>query len=774
LAFHARSFEDTTWPGPREARSIALCPRVFRATVSRHRRPLHVTNLRDAGDREITMRSGRLCAVSLCALAGLTTLASCQAPGGDRPALTGRAQALAGDGPMLDSFWLNQPEARPDGFGFAETHELGIRFRMTAAGTGGTIRGVRFYHPRPYWGTGRVSLWSDTGQLLAQATGMGLSSPVDEGWYEVQFPAPVPIEPGRTYTASRLANANVGFVYTIPYFTEGRSSGYLEAGPGAGVYGPDGSAPATVYSNANYWVDPVMVVPCATTPPVGPPVTVSLLGDTTTALQTSTDPTPVELGLKFRTNGISSVTGVRFYKSPDNVGTHVATLWDAAGNVLATATFANETASGWQTASFSAPVPVTAGQTYVASYFAPNGNWSYRLGGLGSGMGASTDLLYAPPAGAVDGNGVYRFGGGFPTGSYQGTHYFVDVVVVGSLLGCTHPPAQTGTTNLFGDVTPAVPAYSHDAPVELGLKFRTNGTRSVTGIRFYKGAGNDGPHTGSLWDAAGNLLASATFAGETASGWQTVSFSAPVPVTAGQTYVASYYAPVGHWAYEYEGLASGKGATTDPVYAPSDASAGGNAVYVFGGGFPSESAGGSHYFVDVVVTADGGSPPPPPPPPRTNVFGDVTPTIPAYNHDAPVELGLKFRTNGTRSVTGIRFYKGAGNDGPHTGSLWDAAGNLLAQATFAGETATGWQAVTFTSPVPVTAGQVYVASYYAPVGHWAYEPGGLASPRGATNGPVYAPSSASVGGNAVYVFGGGFPTESSGGSHYFVDVTVTP
>jgi hypothetical protein len=33
-----------------------------------------------------------------------------------------------------------------------------------------------------------------------------------------------------------------------------------------------------------------------------------------------------------------------------------------------------------------------------------------------------------------------------------------------------------------------------------------------------------------------------------------------------------------------------------------DASAGGNAVYVFGDGFPSESSGGSHYFVDVIVT----------------------------------------------------------------------------------------------------------------------------------------------------------------------------
>ena len=40
------------------------------------------------------------------------------------------------------------------------------------------------------------------------------------------------------------------------------------------------------------------------------------------------------------------------------------------------------------------------------------------------------------------------------------------------------------------------------------------------------------------------------FTGESASGWQTVTFAAPVAVTAGTTYVASYYAPVGHYSQE--------------------------------------------------------------------------------------------------------------------------------------------------------------------------------------------------------------------------------
>ena len=46
----------------------------------------------------------------------------------------------------------------------------------------------------------------------------------------------------------------------------------------------------------------------------------------------------------------------------------------------------------------------------------------------------------------------------------------------------------------------------------------------------------------------GTRLAQATFTGETASGWQTVTFASPVQVTPNTTYVASYFAPNGHYA----------------------------------------------------------------------------------------------------------------------------------------------------------------------------------------------------------------------------------
>ncbi|HEV8635795.1 MAG TPA: N,N-dimethylformamidase beta subunit family domain-containing protein, partial [Chloroflexota bacterium] len=79
-----------------------------------------------------------------------------------------------------------------------------------------------------------------------------------------------------------------------------------------------------------------------------------------------------------------------------------------------------------------------------------------------------------------------------------------------------------------GTATPAIANQTDPNAVEVGVKFRANQAGQITGIRFYKGSLNTGTHVGSLWSSTGTLLGRATFAGETASGWQQVSFATPV------------------------------------------------------------------------------------------------------------------------------------------------------------------------------------------------------------------------------------------------------
>ena len=82
---------------------------------------------------------------------------------------------------------------------------------------------------------------------------------------------------------------------------------------------------------------------------------------------------------------------------------------------------------------------------------------------------------------------------------------------------------------------------SENASVELGMKFTSSKRGTITGIRFYKPANASGQHTGSLWTANGTLLGTVTFTYESISGWQTATFSTPIEITAGTTYIASYH-----------------------------------------------------------------------------------------------------------------------------------------------------------------------------------------------------------------------------------------
>jgi hypothetical protein len=163
-------------------------------------------------------------------------------------------------------------------------------------------------------------------------------------------------------------------------------------------------------------------------------------------------------------------------------------------------------------------------------------------------------------------------------------------------------PVLAGGVSFWGDTAvPADPSAKDPRAVELGVKFRAAADGYITGIRFYKGKDNTGTHVGRLWTDTGRLLANATFTNETDSGWQTVYFTRPGPVRAGQTYVASYHAPNGGYARTSEGLTAGLDAGPGRVL--SDAEAGGNGVYRYRpSGFPDQTHRATNYWVDIVFT----------------------------------------------------------------------------------------------------------------------------------------------------------------------------
>jgi hypothetical protein len=121
-------------------------------------------------------------------------------------------------------------------------------------------------------------------------------------------------------------------------------------------------------------------------------------------------------------------------------------------------------------------------------------------------------------------------------------------------------------------------------------------------------------------------------------------------------------------------------------------------------------------------------------------------------------------------ATGVRFYKGSGNTGTHVGHLWSSAGFKLAEVTFTGETASGWQRAIFQTPVAITADTTYIVSYWDPNGRYAMDRPYFAT-SGVARGPLRALRDGEDGPNGVFKSGSSaFPTQTKQSSNYWVDV----
>lgn len=676
--------------------------------------------------------------------------------------------------------------------------ELGVRFTAEADGH---ITGVRFYKGPGNQGTHTGSVWSLDGTRLAQAT---FTSETTSGWQQVDFSTPVPVTAGVTYLASY--HAPVGrYAATSAYFSgKGVDKPPLHAPPDAvgarnGIYSYGPSSFPVNGNGSNYWVDVVFVPLPDTTPPVVVSTTPSQ-GATSVA--------------------ISSTVRAAFNEDivPDSASLAVS---GPDGEVLGSVSYDAATRSAVLTPSSA----LSASTTYRATV-----NGAVDVAGNTMAAPVSWDFTTA---------------------------------------GVEACPCSIWSA----DAVPTVPAASEARRIEVGVKFRTDAPGWITGVRFYKGPGNTGVHTGSLWSTTGVLLSRVTFENETASGWQEALFANPVAVTAGTTYVVSYHAPVGRYASDLDYFTS-SGVDNSPMHALASGVDGPNGVYKYGAsGFPTSTFRSANYWVDAVFTPnapvdvtaptvartdppDGATSVPPgavitatfdeavdpatidfqvrddvgnaipgsttydslsrtarftptsPLPSATGLspsvsaadsFGNVMPApttwrfvtalptppagvcpcslwpdsaVPATrasNDSQAVEIGLKFRAATDGFVTGVRFYKGVGNDGPHTGSLWTSTGQLLATGSFVGESTAGWQQLAFADPVAVTAGTTYVASYHAPVGRYAATQGAFGS-SGVVNGPLEALASGVEGPNGVYRYGSsGFPTLGTS-TNYWVDV----
>jgi len=643
----------------------------------------------------------------------------------------------------------------------------------------------------------------------------------------------------------------------------------------------DGATAATIKARAIDDTGNIGAPTAGVTVPINCPC--SMLGALTPAVADAGDAGSINIGVKFQSETPGFIEGIRFFKSTANVGTHVGSLYTAGGELLAQATFTNETASGWQQVKFSTPVKIQANTTYMASYFAPKGHYADTAWSLNEPPATGSSILSHPPmrilADTEGGNGVYAYGPSvaFPNKSYHADNYWVDVLYRPSTPPL--PPGRPGTVSASagrglatvnwsapttgGAVasykitpyvgataqTPVTAASGETSKTITGLTAGTAYTFTVTAINE-GGAGPESAKSSAVTPTPITAPGAPTAISATPGGASaTVNWSAPADdggsaITAYK--VTPYKEGVAQAAVGVEagatsttlgGLTAGSSYTftvsavnavgQGPASAPSNAVTpkaatapgaptaaaatakssgalvtwtaptedGGSTISGYritpylGGvaqtatttGAASTSASvsglanGSAYTFKVAavngVGAGAESVATAAVTPYDTIFDLATPgTVDAGDRGA-VNVGVKFTSDTPGKVTGIRFYKAAGNTGTHVGTLWSATGESLAQVTFTGETETGWQQATFSSPVQIQPNTTYVASYLAPKGHYSANGPNLAS--AVDNPPLHAQGGAS---NGVYAYGSGtkFPTETWQSSNYWVDVLFVP
>jgi hypothetical protein len=151
------------------------------------------------------------------------------------------------------------------------------------------------------------------------------------------------------------------------------------------------------------------------------------------------------------------------------------------------------------------------------------------------------------------------------------------------------------------------------------------------------------------------------------------------------------------------------------------------------------------------------------------IFTTQKPAVTGARDGVEYELGMRFSSAKDGQIKAIRFYKSPGETGAHTGKIYSASGQILAQVSFSAETAcvTGsgcWQQQALSAPLSIAAGTEYVVSVNTGNQYYVATNYGLDAPV------VSGDLTTAVGGNGVYGPVGSKPGNSYQNSNYFRDV----
>jgi hypothetical protein len=684
------------------------------------------------------------------------------------------------------TIFTNQTPLSPtdnDGHGF----NAGLKFRSTVSGN---ITGLRFYKTAGNTGTHTGGLYNNAGVLLGSVTFSGETS---SGWQTASFANPIAITANTTYTAVYF-NATGYYTEQNGYFqSAGVTNGPLTALKdgtdgcnGPFDYGTSMAKPLTCYMSANYWIDVIFSS-----------------GSASTAEQITWDAVPgaSQYLVKYRPNNSVSwinrtTTTNSISLSPLDCGVlyqyTVQPVCGANPIAFSQSSFIAPACSGGPTCDplLTHYLNVDLGDIGVAGSTCRNGN-VYTINGSGTDIGGNSDqfqFVY------ITGNDTVSYDvtgrvtsqtaanasskvGIMARDSMTNTSRFAYVAIMGNKIIFEYRSQPSGpTTTIVAPGTFTLPYYlkiSKSGTTYSGfLSADGNGWTSIGSHNLNFGSDvTNIPNYGMAVTSADNTKLST---GKIDNFTLVIAGTAPIIANAGSNQTITL--PVSSVTLDGSGSSgvitsytwtqlSGPNSSviTTPTAVTTTVTGLVAGSYVFQLSL-NQGAGLSQVTINVNPAAGTG----------ISIFTTQVPVNVTNNdHQGTVghEVGLRFRASAPGNIIGLRFYKTSGNSGTHIGELYSKTGTRLAQATFTGETATGWQTVMFSSPVAITANTTYVAAYFSSLGNYVEDNGYFAT-TGVTNGNLTALNDGLDGCNAPYLYTAApaFPTSCYKSANYWVDV----
>ncbi|GFE68211.1 DUF4082 domain-containing protein [Chroococcus sp. FPU101] len=502
------------------------------------------------------------------------------------------------------------------------------------------------------------------------------------------------------------------------------------------------------------------------------PIAISLqtlfAANQTPSQTTLSDGSSYELGMEFKSVKVGQIQAIRFWKSPNETGTHIGKIWSTSGTLLASVAFENETASGWQEQLLTNPLTIQANTTYIVSV---NSNNRYAATQNGLANVISRGDLRTIADGS---NGVFGDSNTLPTQSFRNTNYFRDVVfAVNEAPGNNNPGTVTisGAAQERETLTATVVDLEGAGgtiinyqwqQLDNGIWSNIDGATSQTltlsaaqvnkavrvQVSYTDDLNNDETAISDPTSLVSNVndLGVITVSGKTAQNNTLMATVSDIDGLAGVTI-----------NYQWQKLQDGTwidltGATNRTL--TLDSTVVGQFVRV-SANYTDAQGGNETIFSEptnpIAISLQ-------------NVFAAQTPNSIDLSDGSVYELGMEFRSVRAGQIQAIRFWKSPSEIGSHTGKIWSTSGVLLASVTFENESASGWQEQDLEVPLNIKANTTYIVSVNSN-GYYVATSRGLASVISRGDLRTVADGS-----NGVFGQINKRPTQSFENTNYFRDV----